>query len=1339
VERVGGGQPGEYVHGHERAAVRRRAGQSSEGCGTIGGTCWQVSSVGVRAAEEAGHRRGLGPMAAEGGRNSDGALQEFCARLKRLQVMSGISQAALTGHAGLGRTQMSDVLNGNIRRVPDWDIVQAVVRACSRHAESRGIILPPDVGNEQAWRLRYADLEHREREDRSRPHGGHTVRYRGDGIPATGTTVASDGQGEAAAAAPEEFRTDLLTLLAKLDEAACRGNLPGYLPAGADVSRMARTVRLLGRVRQPDRDSRESAVRRTAPATDARRMGAYRLPAEGDAREDQPPMPWEEVAAAHDRIVVLADPGIGKSWLLRAHAHRLAQAAREGLNGSPVVPDDAVIPVPVRADVLAASPGSTLAEGVTGYLMREGLLPIRSVPLMQQWITAGRVVLLIDALDEVPRGAPAPGAQAPRKRLDDLLHDWASRCSGAARCVLATRLAGYSGPPVPGAQEAELLPFSAEDAQAVIKAWDLPGPAQDRVNRWLGDPAVSGMTRLPLLLALICSLAAREADRGPLPDTRAGLYEAVLWQFLSAVHRSSDRGGPAAATSPEERQDLLRILAQVAYAFASTSRGWVDLMPYNQLVEIVAAADKPLAALRGSPAAVLGRLTAQAGVLVPAGNPAAGDQPYMFLHRTVAEHLVALYLRDIPSEQRMRTIAGHQWFDPDWAEIFPILGGLMAARLPSDAQAVVSCFLNQRRDPLDRGFHTALRIIGESRDSNRLLPSGQTHNLRKRILNLLAGEISRSRLLRTLASVAAWPEAVTDAMLSSLRIHGDIRLKIDVIGTLAGRDGIAVTVALLAQLNHEVAEVRRAAAWALAGRQDSGVTEGLLERLGDVNRSVRVAIAKALAGRNDRATTEALLVALGRGNENARNTVVMALNGRDDQMVADGLLAWMSDDDHNVRLAAARALTGHRGDDVTNALLAALADDYPWVRSQAIHALAGRQGDTVTPALLSALADDDWLVRHAACTGLASRSGPEVTNALLAGLADRDNNMRHTAVWALADRLDHRVTESLLAQVSAEDHFVGDAALKVLAKRDSSEVTEGLVAYLSHSDTRVRRTVAEVLAERPGQDVTDALLTRLGDKDHWVRSTAASALAGRDGRAVTEGLLARLTDDDGLVRGAAVRALAGRDDPAVTAALLDRLKDSDTYVRQAVIRALAGRNDPIVTRALLDRLSDRRRDIRQAAVEALAGWDDPAVTPALLARLKDRSSFVRFSAVQALAGRQEPAVIDGLLGRLKDRDLNVRSSAVRMLARQDDPAILARACRRTIWALRPFLREATFDLADRIADGVYLKLPTRKRSQIRRRLGRLTNAIHGRRSEFRRQQQKLDEARARWRLLSPFP
>jgi transcriptional regulator with XRE-family HTH domain len=84
----------------------------------------------------------------------------FCGRLKRLHLAAGITQTSLAAAAHLGTSQMSDILNGKIKRLPDWEVTAAVVRACLRYAERIGRPVPPDLSDEGDWRRRYGDLEH---------------------------------------------------------------------------------------------------------------------------------------------------------------------------------------------------------------------------------------------------------------------------------------------------------------------------------------------------------------------------------------------------------------------------------------------------------------------------------------------------------------------------------------------------------------------------------------------------------------------------------------------------------------------------------------------------------------------------------------------------------------------------------------------------------------------------------------------------------------------------------------------------------------------------------------------------------------------------------------------------------------------------------------------------------------------------------------------------------------------------------------------------------------------------------------------------------------------------
>ena len=98
-------------------------------------------------------------MAGEDTGHAGSPLRTFCARLKRLQQAAGLTQGALAGHADLGKSQMSAILNGGITRLPDWDVICAVVGACLDHAAEKGKTLPADISDKNDWKRRYGDVE----------------------------------------------------------------------------------------------------------------------------------------------------------------------------------------------------------------------------------------------------------------------------------------------------------------------------------------------------------------------------------------------------------------------------------------------------------------------------------------------------------------------------------------------------------------------------------------------------------------------------------------------------------------------------------------------------------------------------------------------------------------------------------------------------------------------------------------------------------------------------------------------------------------------------------------------------------------------------------------------------------------------------------------------------------------------------------------------------------------------------------------------------------------------------------------------------------------------------
>ena len=899
-------------------------------------------------------------------------------------------------------------------------------------------------------------------------------------------------------ATPGELHRDMMTLLASLDEQARTGRLPPYLPAGADVTALSRTVSVRPEVRRglAERPAGEGGWQ----------MGGsrYRLPVERP-QDSEPPRSWPQVAGEYRRLVVLADPGLGKSWLVRTETHRLCTEALAILLGGPA---PVVIPVPVRCDQLVTAAGHDLADKAAAHLVAQGLLAERSSAAVAAQVRAGEAVVLLDALDELTEAKSGP--------LRDLVRSWADQASDNARCVITSRIAGYTGSPLPGAREVELQAFTAEEVVAAIEAWRLPPEAASQLWARLQNPATRAMARIPLLLALLCSLALQALDGASLPATRGQLYERVLRWFLTRAHRSLDDPG-APALDDVQVDALLQILAPMAYTFATQPAGWTDLMPGDSLLNAIRTAGDAFTELHRPAAHVLRELSVGAGVLVPEGDPSAGRSPrYLFLHRTVAEYLTARHLATLPQADWLAVVEQHRWFDPDWAEVIPMLGERLS---PDSARALIQHLLAGECDPFHWSLRTAALVWGARPDADHLLAPGQLNELAGRLDDLLRHQHTGYAAVAAYSGMTYLPHSV-----------------------LTG---------LLAGLTDPDSYVRASAAQALDRRQDPEVTEALRARLDDPDLLVMIAATLSLGRQESPEATEALLVLLSDPDSSVRFEAARALEDREGPEVTAALRAGLDDPDSSVRSAAVTALGGREGPEVTEALLARLDDPDSSVRSAAMTALGGREGPEVTEALLARLDDPDSSVRSAAVTALGAREGPEVTEALLALLSDPDSSVRFDAAIALGGREGPGVTEALLALSGPDSSVRFDAAI-ALGGREGLEVTEALLALLSDPAEKARRSAAIALGAREGPEVTEALLVLLSDPDSSVRSAAATALGGREGPEVAEALLAGLSDPDEEARRLAARTLAGSASPE---ALLTLARTVQTLNQPSLLRA----------------------------------------------------------------------------------------------------------------------------------------------------------------------------------------
>ncbi len=417
---------------------------------------------------------------------------------------------------------------------------------------------------------------------------------------------------------------------------------------------------------------------------------------EGDSR-----MPLLEALSEPEaaRVVLLGDPGSGKTTFVDYLTHRLA-------NGVAVEQPDVALPEPLRdlwpvrlvlrevAPFLpvdaACGTAAMLWDALTADVKTR--LGAAAAAKLTPWFHARLLrhggLFLLDGLDEVPE------AGRRRRCLLEAIQALVSSLPGKARVILTARPYAYADPVwhLPGfPPPLALAPFSERQVRAFVERWYQAvrpamgwneATAEERGQRLLSalarQPYLADLASRPLLLTLMTTL---HTSWGQLPEDRADLYEEYVKLLLARWQRGHEYIGPDG--KPEVEPGIVRAL-EVGEA---TIRAALEKLAYttharqgrdpdlDEEVRVQESADIPQAAVLDAFApllpehinatVVLKYLETRAGLLV-----GRREGVYAFLHRSFQEYLAACYLANTEREFA-ETLRALLLDDPAWwREVF---------------------------------------------------------------------------------------------------------------------------------------------------------------------------------------------------------------------------------------------------------------------------------------------------------------------------------------------------------------------------------------------------------------------------------------------------------------------------------------------------------------------------------------------------------------------------------------------------------------------------------------------------------------------------------------------
>ncbi len=448
------------------------------------------------------------------------------------------------------------------------------------------------------------------------------------------------------------------------------------------------------------------------------------------------PVPLLDILQKHSGVIVLGDPGAGKTTFLKYLALRLARGEGAQIGLSDFLP--ILLPLAAYANALQTR-DIRLDDFIAEYFAGIGAdLPIAS--MLSEALKAGRALILLDGLDEVR------DLNMRNTVVERVVDFFAFHRRQGNKFVITSRVVGYRAvrPSAEDLVECTIVDFEDEEIEEFVTHWtealekqaqgntaaaraDAETERRELLDAIHQNAGVRQLASTPLLLTI---LALMKRQGVTLPERRVQLYDQYVNTLLSTWNRARSLSGRAPGRDIDEIQTV-RILAPLALWMHEVSPG-VGLVGREEMRRKLEELfqERGDASPHQAARQFLSDVHEHAAILLERG---AGE--YGFIHLTFEEYLaaVALALKGQGSSKPIIETLFRHVGEQAWREVALLTIGYLGIRqqLPKIAGEVVEALVDEKPGPPGEAVILAGDAVLDT------WPSGVPHHSKERVLHAL--------------------------------------------------------------------------------------------------------------------------------------------------------------------------------------------------------------------------------------------------------------------------------------------------------------------------------------------------------------------------------------------------------------------------------------------------------------------------------------------------------------------------------------------------------------------------------------------------------------------------